>query len=214
MTRHVDGREQQVANLLLRIAVTVDGAADLVKLLLHLVKCILHVIPVKADLCRLLLQLFCTDQTRQALCYAFERLRIGLLMLLLALEVIPVPEDLLGRGDLDIAEDMRVTEDQLFADAVRHVVDVECALFLLHLGVEYHLQQNIAKLFLHMLGVLVVDGFADLVGLLDEVAADRMMILLTVPHAAVRRAQDFHNAEQIIELVTILYFKINHFCTS
>jgi len=65
-----------------------------------------------------------------------------------------------------------------------------------------------------MLGVLVVDGFADLVGLLDEVAADGMMILLTVPHAAVRRAQDFHNTKQIIELVTILYFKINHFCTS
>ena len=109
---------------------------------------------------------------------------------------------------------MGVAEDELFADAVGHLVQVEAAGVLLDGGVEEDLEEHVPQFLLQMGGAGLVDGLGHLVGLLDEVAADRMMILLTVPHAAVRRAQDFHNAEQIIELVTILYFKINHFCTS
>ena len=87
----------------------------------------------------------------------------------LALEVVPVGKDLVGRADLDIPEDMRMAEDQLFADAVRYIIHVEHALFLLHLRMEHDLKQHIAKLLLEVLGVLVVDRLADLIGLLDEV---------------------------------------------
>ncbi len=46
----------------------------------------------------------------------------------LSLEVVPVGKDLVGRADRHISEDMRMTEDQLFADAVRHIIHVEHAL--------------------------------------------------------------------------------------
>ena len=114
-------------------------------------------------------------------------------MLFLALELIPVAQDLLGRADLDRAENMRMAVDQLFADTVRHVADVEHAFFLFHLGVEHDLQQHVAELFFQMLGVLLVDRLADLIGLLNEVAADGLVILLPIPHAAVRRTQDLHD---------------------
>ena len=107
-----------------------------------------------------------------------------------------------------------MAEDQLFADAVRHIIHVEHALFLLHLRMEHDLKQHIAKLLLEVLGVLVVDRLADLIGLLDEVLADGMMILCPVPHAAVRRAQDLHNAQQVGYAVLVFLFKINHFRVS
>ncbi len=40
---------------------------------------------------------------------------VGLLLFLLALEVVPVGKNLVGRADRHISEDMRMAEDQLFA---------------------------------------------------------------------------------------------------
>ena len=83
--RDVRHREDEVADLLLDIAVAANRRADLGKLLLDLVERARNIRPVKADLRGLFLELLRTDEARQALGYAFERRGVGLLLFFLSL---------------------------------------------------------------------------------------------------------------------------------
>lgn len=112
-TRNVRHREDEISDLLLDVAVAANRRADLGKLLLDLVERAGNIRPVKADLRGLFLELLRTDKARQALGDTFERRGVGLLLFLLALEVVPVGKNLVGRADLDIPKDMRMAEDQL-----------------------------------------------------------------------------------------------------
>ena len=58
----------------------------------------------------------------------------GRCALLLALDGLPVPHDLAGRGHPQVAEDVRVAADQLLGDRPGHPVDVEVAGVLGQLG--------------------------------------------------------------------------------
>ena len=72
-----------------------------------------------------------------------------------------------------LAEDVRVPAHQLAHDAFDDVVDAEAALVVAQLGLEDHLQEQIAK-FLAVVGhVAGLQGVHDLVGFLDEVGQKR-----------------------------------------
>src|SRR5439155_1577651 len=63
------------------------------------------------------------------------------------------------------------------------------------LAVHRDLEQEVAEL-LHHLGLLAgVDGLEQLVGLLEQVRPERLVRLLPVPRAAIRRAQAVHDLE-------------------
>ena len=79
---------------------------------------------------------------------------------------------------------MGVAEDELFADAVGHVVQVKAACVLLQGGVEDYLEQYVAQLLFQVGGALLVDGLGHLIGFLNEVPADALVGLGTVPCAA------------------------------
>ena len=51
---------------------------------------------------------------------------------------------------------------------------------------EHHLEEHVTKLFAQMLGASLVDGLAGLIGLLQQIAADGLVVLLRVPGAASR----------------------------
>ena len=51
----------------------------------------------------------------------------------------------------------------------------------------------------------------DLIGLLNKIAADRPVILFPIPHASVRRAEYFHDPQQIVKIILLFLLKINHF---
>ena len=72
---------------------------------------------------------------------------------------------------------------------------------LLDGGVEDHLHQHIAQLLPEQAGILVVDGFAGLIGLLQEVVPDGVVGLDAVPGAAVLLAQQMHQAAKIVDVV-------------
>ena len=89
---------------------------------------------------------------------------------------------------------MRVTDDQLLANIVAHVVKGEAALFLLHDGVEDDLHEHVAELLAQESVVALVDRLHCFISLLNEVLADALVRLHPVPRTAVRRAEDVHNA--------------------
>ena len=60
---------------------------------------------------------------------------------------VPVLEDFLAAVYLDLAENMRVTINQLLADIIAHIVEIERSVFTLDLRMEYYLEQQVAKLF-------------------------------------------------------------------
>ena len=105
---------------------------------------------------------------------------------------------------------MGVAEDELFADAVGHGVQIEATGLLLHKGVEHHLEQHVAQLLLQVLGAALVDGLHGLIGLLQEIAADGLVGLLRVPGAPAGRPQEADNLLQVLDAVRILILKIYH----
>lgn len=79
-----------------------------------------------------------------------------------------------------------MADRELAADFVADVADIERALLLGHTGVEHDLQHQVAQFLAEKDVVVVVDGLDDLIGLLDEIFADRPVRLLTVPGGSPR----------------------------
>ena len=73
--------------------------------------------------------------------------------------------------------------DELTVQMVEHVGDGEMALVRGHLGVEEHLQEQVAELFRQMGEIPALDGVEDLVGLFECVFANGIEGLFAVPRA-------------------------------
>ena len=96
-----------------------------------------------------------------------------------------------------VAEDMRMAHDHLLADAVEHIGDVEGTLLLPYLGIENEMQHKVAEFFLHLVEVVVEDGLAEFVGLLDGEVAQAVDGLGAVPRAA--RTHRVHDIQKPLE---------------
>ena len=89
--------------------------------------------------------------------------------------------------------------DQLVGDAPGHVLHVEAGVLGgRDLGVEDHLQQQVAELLPEMIMVAGLDRLDRLGGLLDQVLHQRAMGLLGVPRAL--PAQPGHHRDQPLQL--------------
>ena len=130
-------------------------------------------------------------------------------MLGLHFDRIPVLQRLFFVVSRFVAEHVRMTDDQLFADAVAHVVHIKGACLTLHFGVERHLQQHVAQLLLEQFGVLCVDGFDRFIGFFDKVGANGFMCLRHVPRTSAGCAQDLDNFNQIIKIVSF-FLRVFH----
>ena len=106
-------------------------------------------------------------------------------------------------------EHVRVPTDQLVADSRRHVVEVEPVSRLARqLGVEHHLEEQVAELLLqvrggrpgpaHGLPRQPLDGLHHLAGLLHQVGNQAPVGLLGVPRAL--RPQGAHHRDEPLEL--------------
>ena len=101
-------------------------------------------------------------------------------------------------------------EDQLFAHRVADVVQRKAPGVLLDIRVEEDLQQHITQLFPHHGGIVPVERFADLVGLLQKIAPDGLVRLCAVPRAAARGAEQMHKTHQIFKAIAVFANKIYH----
>src|SRR5262249_13274996 len=104
-----------------------------------------------------------------------------------------------GAADGDVAEHVRVAAAHLVDHRTTDVVDVEASGLARHLGMEDDLQEQIAELAAQLLRVVAIDRLGDLVGLLDDVLADRLVRLLAIPGAAARGTQPRHDLHQLVE---------------
>ena len=84
------------------------------------------------------------------------------------------------------------------------VVDAELSRLRPERGLENDLEQEIAELFAMLGGVVQVDRFEDLVGLLDQIALERTERLLAIPRAAVWSEQALHDGHQLGERLAVL----------
>src|SRR5688572_12842137 len=93
-----------------------------------------------------------------------------------------------------------MTPDELVADSVQNVVDVEAAVFLSQLSLENDVKKKVSEFLGKAFGIIVVDGFENLVGFLDKHGLEGVAILLLIPGTAVRTAQRSHDFNELFEL--------------
>ena len=89
---------------------------------------------------------------------------------------------------------MRVAIDELVAQFVAHVGNVELALLAAYLGIEDDMQQDIAQFLANLLVVVLHQGIAEFKRLFDGVGAQALVGLLAVPGAF--GPQVVHHVEQ------------------
>ena len=89
---------------------------------------------------------------------------------------------------------VRMAINQLVAQSVHYVGIVERSGLLAQLGVENHVQQQVARLFLDTVEILVQDGVGQLVRLLDRVVSECFEGLFAIPGTLF--AQRIHNFQQ------------------
>ena len=78
----------------------------------------------------------------------------------------------------------------------------------LNIRVEQHLHEHVAQLFLQVRRITGVDGLADLIRLLQEVAADALVRLHLIPGAAVRRTQVRDERNEVAQVIAFFAEKI------
>ena len=103
---------------------------------------------------------------------------------------------------MPVPKHMGVAEQQLFHHAVAHVVHGEAPCVLLDVRVEHHLHQHVAQLLPEQCGILRVDGLRRLVCLLQQSAADALVRLHPIPRAALGRAQQPDDLQQVVVVIT------------
>ena len=98
--------------------------------------------------------------------------------------------------------------DELFAGSVRHIVNIKMPGLALNICMEQHLHEHVAQLFLQVRRITGVDGLADLIRLLQEVAADALVRLHLIPRAAIRRAQERDERHKVAQVIAFFAEKI------
>ena len=105
---------------------------------------------------------------------------------------------------------MGMAVDELLADAVGHIVQVEPADVLLNGGVEDHLEENVSQFFLQVGQTSLVDGLGHLVSLLDEVPPDALVGLFHVPGTAAGMAENPGDLPQVLHVILLFILEIYH----
>ncbi len=84
---------------------------------------------------------------------------------------------------------MWVAPDELGIDALQNITHEEVFVLSRNLGMQTDLQQQIAQFLAQVLAIFLVQGFQDLVSLLQKIGAKAQMGLFAVPGAAIMAAQ-------------------------
>ena len=93
-----------------------------------------------------------------------------------------------------LSENVRMAADQLAIEACDHIRDGEVARLARHLGIEEHLQQEIAQFLAKVGPIPPLDGVEDLIALLEGIFPYGVEALLAIPGAAIGTAQPGHDA--------------------
>jgi hypothetical protein len=101
-----------------------------------------------------------------------------------SLNLVPVADDFGGVADLNVPEDMGVAANQFGVDARCDIPEVKLSGFLGDLGLEDHLEQQVAELLDDRLGLALAQGIDGFVGFFKDVGNEALGSLGEVPGAA------------------------------
>ena len=129
------------------------------------------------------------------------RVSVGLAFfaLFVCLDLLPAVQDLARSLGRLIAEHVRVPPDQFLVNVAEDIFDGKLSLFRGDLGLKSDLQLKVPELFGELGPVTPLDGFDGLVGFFDQVGAQGLERLFTVPGAAARATQPRHDRHEPIE---------------
>ena len=105
---------------------------------------------------------------------------------------------------------MRMAQNQLLASLICDIVQIKTAGFFLNVRMEDDLHEQIAKFLTQMRCALLVNRLADLISLLQKIAAQALMRLLPIPGTATLTTENLNNPTKILHIVGIFVFKIYH----
>ena len=183
-TSRVDEAEQEVAKLcrlLLRVVLLPQFCLQFAKLFAHLVPDVLLLLPVETDGSGFVLNTIGLDERRQRLGNAAEHRLVAVLFLLLNL--LPRVDDVARSLRYSVAIDVGVAEDELVAELVANVGDVELTLLAPDFRVEDDVQQHVAQLLFDVRNVVRKQGIAQLKRFFYRVGTQAFVRLLVVPRA-------------------------------
>jgi len=80
---------------------------------------------------------------------------------------------------------MRMAPDQFGTDPLQHLAHEEVLILSRDLGMQTDLQQEITQFLAEVLAIPLVQGFQDLISLLQQVGTQAQMGLFTIPWAAI-----------------------------
>src|SRR4030081_151492 len=93
---------------------------------------------------------------------------------------------------------MGMAPDELFAQRLHYIGEVERALLLGHTGMKNDLKEKVAKLLAQIYEIAACDGVGDLVGLLNRIGCNGREILVGVPRTArPRRSEPRHDLKKM-----------------
>jgi len=114
---------------------------------------------------------------------------MGIRLPFLAFDPFPLFQNPAAVSGIALAKNVRMSADQLLADLIKHIVDIESAAFTRDLGMHYHQEQKIAQLLAKMRVVPDPCGFGYFIRFFNCGGKERVVCLLAVPWTATRRAQ-------------------------
>src|SRR5262245_43427972 len=103
----------------------------------------------------------------------------------------------------------------LFVDAGDRLVQVEMAFLRADLPIKHDLEKQVPKLVAKIVPIFRLGGLDYLISFFDQHRAERRVILLAIPGAAVRRAQSRHHIEQVLKCSFLIhpFFKLTFKCS-
>ena len=187
--RHVHGGEEDVADFVLQFFRVTRAEFDgkLGQFLAEFVDDSGGIGPVETDAGGLLLDVGRADEGRQG---ARDTLHDrGLCTFFLPLDLLPLAEDGLGVGSIDVPEDVGMPADELFAGVAGGILQGKGTAFGGQIRMEDDLKKKVAEFFAQVGVIGLGDGVDCFAGLLEKTGAQRCMGLLPVPRAALGGAE-------------------------
>ena len=132
-----------------------------------------------------------------------RRFRLAALAAFRGFQLLPVAFHLPGVGGAAVGEHVRVATDELAVDGGQYVGDVEVAGGAGDVGVKGHLDQNVAQFLGQFRRIAPVNGLQRFVALLQQVAFQGFVGLLSIPRAAAGAAQAGHNVNKGLEFADL-----------
>ena len=116
---------------------------------------------------------------------------------------VPVADNFVCVGGVDVAEDVGVAADEFFDDAGGGGAEGEFAALGGELGVEDDVEEEVSEFFAEGGGIGGVDGVDDFVAFFDELGAEGSVGLFAIPGAAAGAAQDGHDLDELFDGVEV-----------